>query len=200
MSLVMADRRSGWGDWVGVLASVGCAIHCAAMPFVIAYLPTLGLSFLADEAFHKWMAVGCFAIASMAFVPGLQKHGRLTPVIIGSFGLVMISVPAFGFAGQCCASCDSEIASVLAGDVDGCADKCCDPCPNKAAVDESTDRLLATSNSSTLVPAELDEAGGRIARWLTPLGGIVLVAAHLLNRRFGCLCGCCETGAVGVTA
>ena len=25
------------------------------------------------------------------------------------------------------------------------------------------------------------------------LGGIVLVSAHLLNRRYGCLCGCCSS-------
>ena len=187
------------------------------MPFVIAYLPTLGLSFLADEAFHQWMAVGCFAIALMAFVPGLRKHGRLTPVIIGSLGLVMISVAAFGFAGQCCASCDSETASVVAGDVDGCTDECCAPCASEATADESTcfgtadhvtasgnsgstERLVATANSSALVPTRLGEPSGHFARWLTPLGGIVLVAAHLLNRRFGCLCGCCETGTGGVTA
>ncbi len=195
-----ASRWSGLGDWVGMLASVGCAIHCAAMPFVIAYLPTLGLSFLADVSFHKWMAAGCFAIALMAFVPGLQKHGRLTPVILGSFGLVMISVAAFGFFAQCCASCDSETASVVVGDVDGCTDACCNPRTNKAAPDESTDRLVPTSNRSALVPTKLCEAGGHVARWLTPLGGIVLVAAHLLNRRFGCLCGYCETGMGGVTA
>ena len=38
-----------WSDWLGVIAAIGCAIHCAAMPLIIAYLPALGLSFLADE-------------------------------------------------------------------------------------------------------------------------------------------------------
>ncbi|MEM6364443.1 MAG: MerC domain-containing protein, partial [Planctomycetota bacterium] len=59
----VVSNDSGWKDFVGVVASIACAIHCAAMPFVIAYLPAMGLSFLADEAFHKWMAVACFAIA-----------------------------------------------------------------------------------------------------------------------------------------
>ena len=99
---------TNWSDTAGMVASIGCAIHCAAMPFVIAYLPALGLSFLADEAFHKWMALGCFLIALMAFVPGLRTHGRLTPVLIGSVGLVMISVAAFGFAGECCAACEAN--------------------------------------------------------------------------------------------
>ena len=30
-------------DWLGVSASVLCAIHCAAMPFVVGFLPLLGL-------------------------------------------------------------------------------------------------------------------------------------------------------------
>ena len=49
-------RSSTFRDWLGIVASIGCAIHCAAMPFVFAYLPAMGLSFLADESFHKWMA------------------------------------------------------------------------------------------------------------------------------------------------
>ena len=69
-----SSGTSSWRDWLGVVASVGCAIHCAAMPFVFAYLPALGLSFLADEAFHKWMALVCFLIAIVAFVPGIRKH------------------------------------------------------------------------------------------------------------------------------
>ncbi|MEM0925351.1 MAG: MerC domain-containing protein, partial [Planctomycetota bacterium] len=48
---VSGSVLSGWSDWIGMIASIGCAIHCAAMPFVIAYLPSLGLSFLSDESF-----------------------------------------------------------------------------------------------------------------------------------------------------
>jgi len=77
---VATSRWFGWGDWVGMVASIGCAIHCAAMPLVIAYLPALGLSFLADEAFHQWMALACFVIALTAFIPGLCKHGQLGSV------------------------------------------------------------------------------------------------------------------------
>jgi hypothetical protein len=135
---------SSWGDAVGMVASIGCAIHCAAMPFVIAYLPALGLSFLADEAFHQWMAVGCFAIALTAFVPGFRKHGRLTLVVIGSVGLVMISFAAFGLAGDCCAACESHATQTefqggllaVGGEAtsqtgEGCTDACCALCENE---------------------------------------------------------------------
>jgi len=197
------STSSGWSDWVGMIASVGCAIHCAAMPFVIAYLPAMGLSFLADEAFHKWMAIACFAIALTAFVPGFRKHRRLTPVIIGSFGLVMISIAAFGFAGECCAACDTDAASVAAVDSEACTDECCPLCASEDVVDEAKESEqaalaagLTSTNFASVVPSGVSQLGSRVAPWLTPLGGIVLVIAHLLNRRFGCLCGCCENESV----
>ena len=173
-----------WSDWLGMAASIGCAIHCAAMPFVIAYLPALGLSFLADEAFHKWMAVGCFVIALFAFVPGIRKHGRLAPVLVGSVGLVLISVAAFGLAGECCPSCDSTPATVAAAaDADGCTDASCPHCVSE--------NVAASSSVDVVSPGRAPAWVDRIAPWLTPVGGIVLVSAHLLNRRYGCLCGCC---------
>lgn len=182
-----ASAPTAWSDWVGMIASIGCAIHCAAMPFVIAYLPALGLSFLADEAFHKWMAAGCFLIAIIAFLPGIRQHGRWTPVAIASVGLVMISVAAFGFAGECCPSC--EVAAEADGAV--CTDEACTLCETENHVAPSADSeasaTLLTSASQPSAPWV-----SRVVPWLTPVGGLVLVSAHLLNRRYGCLCGCCN--------
>jgi hypothetical protein len=182
-----ATGTSNWKDSLGIVASIGCAIHCAAMPFVIAYLPALGLSFLADEAFHKWMALICFLIAIVAFIPGIRKHGNWIPVSIGAFGLVFITFAAFGLAGECCSSCSAasgtpvaELSNFDASDTEcACAD--CADCETEASVDgdDPTEKdLLAT-----------------LAPWITPFGGLLLVSAHLLNRRYGCLCGCCEPNA-----
>ena len=90
-------------DWLGIIASVACAIHCAIMPFIVSYLPALGLGFLADEFFHKVMVFVCFTIALYAFIPGLKRHKKLTPVLFGVFGLMFISVAAFGVEDDCCA-------------------------------------------------------------------------------------------------
>ncbi|MEM9657072.1 MAG: MerC domain-containing protein [Planctomycetota bacterium] len=180
-----------WSDGVGMAASIGCAIHCAAMPFVIAYLPAFGLSFLADEAFHKWMAVGCFVIALIAFVPGLRRHGRSTPVIVGSVGLAMISVAAFGFAGECCPSCVGSSTPAASASNAACADAGCQHCPSEsfAASPIPAEPSSASLAASTTSPSPWS---ARIVAWLTPLGGVVLVSAHLLNRRYGCLSGCCS--------
>ncbi|EMI22630.1 signal peptide-domain containing protein [Rhodopirellula maiorica SM1] len=204
---------SGWSDCAGMVASIGCAIHCAAMPFVIAYLPALGLSFLADEAFHKWMAIGCFVIALSAFVPGVRKHGRLTPVVVGSIGLVLISIAAFGFAGECCAVCANTVApdafgastptgnAVSSVTAEVCTDACCVHCASDGAAAE-VDTSFAGLASVGLPSNSLANSSwvARLAPWMTPVGGIVLVCAHLLNRRYGCRCGCCENDVSKVSA
>jgi len=183
---------SSWQDSLGIIASIGCAIHCAAMPFVIAYLPALGLSFLADEAFHKWMALVCFLIAIAAFVPGIRKHGNWMPVSIAAFGLVFITFAAFGLAGECCASCSStaptaEVSGSVATETECAACENCDNCQSAATASEGNGATLAIAGDSSTDKDLL----ATLAPWITPFGGVLLVSAHLMNRRYGCLCGCC---------
>lgn len=189
-----SGQRTDWADGVGLIASIGCAIHCAAMPFVVAYLPALGLSFLAEEAFHKWMAVGCFVIALAAFIPGLRKHGRFTPVTIGGIGLAMISVAAFGFAGECCAACRIHETRVVSNVAATCTEAGCPFCESENLSASTINARTASANQTESLQTTSSWVGG-FAPWLTPLGGLVLVSAHLLNRRYGCLCGCCDRGA-----
>lgn len=179
-----------WRDWVGIVASIGCAIHCAAMPFVIAYLPALGLSFLADEAFHKWMALVCFLIAIAAFVPGIRKHGSWMPISVGAFGLVFITFAAFGLAGECCPSCAETAATASTTGAQsestetGCIE--CDECQSCTEVASSESAI-----NGKLQDVQDNNLLSTLAPWITPFGGLMLVSAHLLNRRYGCACGCC---------
>ena len=63
-SVPASAPAKAYPDWIGVAASLLCAIHCAAMPFVVGFLPLLGLSFLADPSFHQWMVAVCLALAA----------------------------------------------------------------------------------------------------------------------------------------
>ena len=185
-------HTSSWRDMVGIVASVGCAIHCAAMPFVIAYLPALGLSFLADEAFHKWMALICFLIALAAFLPGLRTHGSWLPVGIGSVGIGLITFAAFGLAGECCPSCEAA-TTVATAETSSCSEcQDCEHCASSTSETESSDQLLVASVESS--PSEEKDLLTQLAPWLTPFGGLLLVSAHLVNRRFGSVCDCCKPG------
>ena len=263
-----SSTSQAYRDWLGVGASVLCAIHCAAMPFVVGFLPLLGLSFLADPAFHKWMVGICLALALLAFVPGWRRHHRLAPAIIGVVGLSLITFAAFAGPEDCCPTpCDGT--AVAANDESACSASCCGTTPSESTTNPTTtitaerrdmscvasccaspdaktaSTQTASANSgpepdetvcaasccstqeaktTTVVLADTEpviesepeacvaiccpEESSTIANagsgefmslvWLlmTPLGGVILVAAHLTNHRFGCQCKaeCCPHG------
>jgi len=93
-----------WADWTGLAASIACGIHCAAMPLLLSYLPSFGLSWLAHEGFHQWMTVLCFVFAASAFIPGWRKHKSLVPAFSGVIGITLLSLSAFVFGDECCAA------------------------------------------------------------------------------------------------
>ena len=149
-------QTAAWRDSLGIVASIGCAIHCAAMPFVIAYLPALGLSFLADEGFHQWMAVACFLIAIAAFLPGIKKHKNLLPVTMGGVGLVLITFAAFGLEGECCPSCEEAVA-VASTSGDSACDQCqdCQTLAAPATLELSCDQCEDCQTLGVAVNSEL---------------------------------------------
>lgn len=186
------DVRS-WSDWMGVFASVACAIHCAAMPFVAMFLPMMGLRFLMDESFHQVMVVVCSTLAIAAFIPGFRRHRRLLPIGVGAVGLSLISTAALAMEGKCCATCSvtATAADEETGDV--CNEKCCQDLA-VAATDlgkESSDLGTASEDNG-----ETASLLGSLTPWITSIGGLLLVTAHLTNRRLSCSCGCCPDDSV----
>ena len=176
------DRTTwAWQDAVGIVASVGCAIHCAAMPFVIGFLPSLGLSFFTDAAFHQWMALACFLIALAAFVPGFRRHGNLVPAALGTAGLALITFAAFGGEGNCCSACSADTSVAIAAN-----DSCCED--RGASVQVATDQALPNMQLASLFPQPVIDI---LLLWMTPIGGLLLVSAHLLNHSRLRTCNCC---------
>ena len=181
--------KSALPDWLGLLASIGCAIHCAAMPFVIAFLPMLGLSFLADEAFHKVMVIVCTVLAASAFIPGWRKHGKLLPIGIGAAGLCLITVAAFALEGECCASCEKSPTQVATAN-----DTTQDSGMSAPETGSTCNDCECCKSESVVTDPQPEQSSSFPFLYLvTPLGGVLLVTAHLVNRGFSCRCGCCET-------
>ena len=160
-------------DSAGLFASIACAIHCAAMPLVIGYLPLLGLGWLADASFHQVMAVVCFALAVSAFLPGWRTHRSLTPGVVGIAGVGLLSLAAFGLEGSCCPTC--AVIEEPQPPVSACADASCPSC-------------AAAEPQPTLTQAEPRPVIAWATPLVTPLGGLLLVAGHLTNHKK--LCGC----------
>lgn len=182
LAVKVRSRGSVLPDWLGVVASVGCAIHCASMPFVITFLPALGLSFLADQYFHQVMVGVCALLALLAFVPGWRVHRKWLPAGIAVMGLTFIGAAAFALDDSC-ACCtppeNSQSAAAEQAEASICTDEHCEHCSSSPAKPEVAAKSTASPMLAGFTP------------WITPLGGVLLVLAHLANRRLSCQCGCC---------
>lgn len=93
-----------YADRFGATASFVCALHCAALPLVIAVLPALGLGFLADHAVERAFVAfaSVLALASLAF--GFRRHRRyrafwfLVPGVALLLAGVLVDVDGAPFA------------------------------------------------------------------------------------------------------
>jgi hypothetical protein len=63
-----------WADPVGSTGAMVCAVHCAALPFVLAALPALGLGFLASSTFDLCFAAFATVIGTTSLWAGYQRH------------------------------------------------------------------------------------------------------------------------------
>ena len=141
-----------WADWTGLAASIACGIHCAAMPLLLSYLPSFGLSWLAHEGFHQWMTVVCFVFAASAFVPGWRKHKSLVPAFSGVIGITLLSLSAFVFGDECCAAATgSQLAQNAACTDAACTDAACTDaaCTDAACTDAACTDAACTDAACT---------------------------------------------------
>lgn len=86
------QRRRWWhaADRLGAVASFLCAIHCALLPFVIAVLPLLGLSFLGSHRFEEVFVSCACVLAASALISGYRRHHRRLPMFFAVPGLLLL--------------------------------------------------------------------------------------------------------------
>lgn len=77
-------------DQLGMTASIACAIHCAALPFLITTLPLWGLSFLANSWVEITMICLSLIIGIWSLTSSYPKHRRLLPILVLTAGFAMI--------------------------------------------------------------------------------------------------------------
>lgn len=63
-------------DRFGATASFLCAVHCALLPLVIAALPAIGLSFLANHRFERGFIAFASVLALTTLIFGFRRHHR----------------------------------------------------------------------------------------------------------------------------
>ncbi|MBX2853227.1 MAG: MerC domain-containing protein [Phycisphaeraceae bacterium] len=170
-----------WLDRIGITASLLCAIHCIAAPFLLLLLPAAG-SIWAHPAVHWVLAVLVVPLALWVLFKGYTKHGNKLTLVAATVGALLIlaglispmihsepvvefTVPTlFGDAG---ASATTPLASAVpAGTAPACTDACCPT-------------ITQGENGSIIAMPP----GGL----LTLLGSVLLVLAHTSNL-IACRC------------
>ena len=82
-------------DVVAIGLSVGCLLHCLALPVALALLPTLSIDWLTDEAFHRWLLVAILPTSVVALLMGCWKHRQASVIVLGFSGLLLLIWAAF---------------------------------------------------------------------------------------------------------
>lgn len=77
-------------DRVGAMASFLCALHCAALPFVLTLLPVLGLDFLASHRFEHWFIAFATVLASTMLIRGYRGHRQPHALALLLPGLLLL--------------------------------------------------------------------------------------------------------------
>ncbi len=78
-------------DTTGACLSVACAIHCLAMPLLVAVLPLIGLGFLATERAELVFISGAIALAIGSLAWGIRHHRRWRALLILIVALAFIA-------------------------------------------------------------------------------------------------------------
>ena len=143
-------------DRCGVVASIGCAVHCAVAPLLLLAAPAIG-GIWVHPSTHLAIAALVLPVAALALRHGVRTHGRRW---IGAVGLVGMLLVAAGVIWPWLAPSGVHAAHGACGDC----------CPS-LHVDEASGAW-----SVRIPPASI----------VTLLGGIALVTAHVANLRQRC--------------
>ena len=87
-------------DRIGATASFLCALHCAALPFVLAVLPALGLGFLAEHAFERIFIACASTLALAVLIRGYRRHHSVRALLLLAPGLILLWLGGFVIDGH----------------------------------------------------------------------------------------------------
>ena len=83
-------------DRLGISLSLLCAIHCLLTPVIILSLPIVARYYIDHPWFHWLMAILIIPVGVGAFFSGYRHHGRISVLVYGILGLIIIGiVPVF---------------------------------------------------------------------------------------------------------
>ena len=181
----MEQSVNRWKDTLGIFASVACAIHCAATPILLAFLPALKFTeWMASPQFHQAAAIVCVGLVSISIWPAFRLFRDFRVLGLSTAGLGLVITAAFLLPDQCCSHAVSH------GDHSHTTGSSPVNERSHAGHDHAGHSHASETTLASTFPMDLLVS---LQPWMTPLGGLMLVFAHGLNlrRRFGsCERGC----------
>ena len=164
-------------DKIGVIASIICAIHCIATPFLLLVTPAFG-SVWSHPSTHFVMALIVIPIAALMMAKGYKRHRKKWILRIGSAGILFIVAGTIAPVIQ--STFLNENTTIVS--------------PNNSENGEVSNNLSVDECENSCCPTLESRAGGGfalkfpIASILTTIGGILLIVTHLTN-----LCSSCPS-------
>jgi hypothetical protein len=81
-------------DRIAISLSTICIVHCLAMPFVVALLPVVAITFGSDVHFHALMLWLVVPTSALAFSLGYRVHGRIGLVLMAAVAVAVLALVA----------------------------------------------------------------------------------------------------------
>ncbi len=80
-------------DSAAIAASLGCLIHCLALPVLFVLVPATAAFIAVPESFHLWALAFAVPTSFLAMMTGFVRHHSVTP---GTFAIVGLALIASG--------------------------------------------------------------------------------------------------------
>lgn len=90
----MPSFLRGLLDRIGALGSLACAVHCAALPLLIAVLPSLGIAVWFGDGFEMGFVIFATLLGSFSVISGYRRHHamRALSLLIPGLSLLWVGV------------------------------------------------------------------------------------------------------------
>lgn len=84
-------------DFIGLITSLLCALHCACIPLLLSFSTLAGFHFLGNPWVEYSVVIVSLVIALISFIPAYRIHHRkLSPILILGIGFVFIAMGQTG--------------------------------------------------------------------------------------------------------
>jgi hypothetical protein len=191
-------------DRLGVAASILCAIHCAATPFLFLLAPAFGRVW-AHPASHWLVALLVVPLAAVMLHRGFRRHRRTWIVACGMLGILLVvagaAIPYTSLGRDGTAPASEEEATPHAQAESPAAEEEFVYVVGQDDLDEGAETHAACPGACC--PTLGTDADGNfklhipLASIVTTLGGLALIATHLGNL---CCCRGCGAGSAAPLA